>query len=142
MRQRMTQRSKQSAERNILAEIKELERQIFGTDDAELEALTDQIEVEDAAIAEESTDVPVAVGEDQNELANENWPTEASVDDDLEADADALAKEEVKIVKESTDVPLTEGGNQNDKAMKNWPVANREAVAARLVKLAKELLED
>jgi hypothetical protein len=65
----------------------------------------------------------------------------AGVDEELEADAAALAQEEKKIVQESTDVPLEVGDDQNEKAMDNWPVGDKEKVAARLVKMAKELME-
>jgi len=65
-----------------------------------------------------------------------------AADKKLESEADQLAKEEVKIVEEGTDVNVSESGDQNDKAMDNWPVTAREAVAARLLRMARALLKE
>jgi len=59
--------------------------------------------------------------------------------------ADALAKEEKDVVSESVPAgtpELKDEGDQNAKANANWPLtdAEREKVAGRLVKLAKQLL--
>ena len=103
MRDRMTQRRKPVVAKDILAEIEELEAQIAGIDE-------------------------------------ESETQTAGVDEELEAEADELAEEEKEIVQESTDVPLEVGTDQNEKAMDNWPVADKEKVAARLVRMAKALL--
>lgn len=70
-----------------------------------------------------------------------------AVDDaQLPADAAAAAKEEKTVVSESVPAgkpELKDNGDQNAKANKNWPVseADKQKVAAKLILLAKELLE-
>ena len=65
----------------------------------------------------------------------------AGMDEELEADADAIAEEEKEIAEESTGYTVDVGEDQNEKSMENWPVADREAVAARLIKMAKALMD-
>jgi hypothetical protein len=65
----------------------------------------------------------------------------AGMDEELEAEADAIAEEEKDIAEESTGYSVDDEGDQNEKSMDNWPVADREAVAKRLVKMANALLE-
>jgi hypothetical protein len=70
-----------------------------------------------------------------------------AVDDaGLEQEADRLTKEEHVMVNQSVPagpVSVKDEGDQNARANANWPLseAEREHVAARLVKLAKELLK-
>jgi hypothetical protein len=61
--------------------------------------------------------------------------------------ADEIAKDEKKTVNESRPAgpaELKDAGDQNAKANANWKLtdAERNKVAARLVRLAKRLLED
>lgn len=67
-------------------------------------------------------------------------------DKDLEQKAEADAKDEKVVVSESVPVgkpELKDNGDQNAKANKNWPVseADKYKVAAKMIALAKELLE-
>jgi hypothetical protein len=70
-----------------------------------------------------------------------------AVDDaEITQEADALAKAEKDVVSESVPAgtpELKDEGDQNAKANANWPLtdAEREKVAGRLVKLAKQLLK-
>ena len=66
----------------------------------------------------------------------------AGVDEELQDDADAIADEEAAIAEESTGVSVDVGDDQNDKSQANWPVADREAVASSLVRMAALLLEE
>jgi hypothetical protein len=58
----------------------------------------------------------------------------------LKQEADELADEEVDIAEESTGEVVSETEDQNEMAMENWPVDDRQAVASRLLKMAKLLL--
>jgi len=75
------------------------------------------------------------------EIAEVEKRIEAVEDQELETWTDELEAEEVDIAEESTDVTVDVGVDQNDKAMDNWPVADREAVAKRLLKMARVLLK-
>jgi hypothetical protein len=66
---------------------------------------------------------------------------EADQDAELEADAEAIADEDKDIAEESTGYSVDDQGDQNEKSMDNWPVDDREAVAARLVRMAKALMK-
>ena len=67
----------------------------------------------------------------------------AGEDEQLMQDAEAIADEEVAIAEESTGVVVDEAlSSENEKANDNWPVADREAVASSLVRMAEMLLEE
>ena len=65
----------------------------------------------------------------------------ADMDSELLSDTRAIADEEVAIVEESTGLNVGEVEDQNERAMDNWPIEAREAVARRLIGMAKNLLE-
>jgi len=66
----------------------------------------------------------------------------ADADTELEADAAAIADEEADVTQESITGPeLSEDIlDENARANDNWPVADREAVASSLIRMAKTLL--
>lgn len=65
---------------------------------------------------------------------------DASDDSELEQWAEELGKEEASIAERSTGISVEESMDQNERAEKNWPVQAK--TAARLLKLASELLDD
>ena len=60
---------------------------------------------------------------------------------ELLSDAKKIGDEEAEIAEESTGISVSEVQDQNERANDNWPIEAREAVASRLVTLAKRIME-
>jgi len=91
MRDRNTRRRRRST-KSVVAEIRDVERLLEADEDQQLEEWTDELEKEEVAIVNEGTEEKVSEGgEDQNEKAQDNWPTTARMN---------VAKRLVRIAKE------------------------------------------
>jgi len=132
-RERMTGSGKEAA---IAKAIEALEK-MLAVDDGDL--------ADEAAAAQNDDVAKEAEAVKSDDAATIGKPGSADVDAGLAAQADAITKDEHKQVTQSLTTGWTpkDEGDQNAKANANWPLtdAEREMVAARLVKLAKTLLQ-
>ena len=132
-RERMTNRVKEAAE--ITKAIEALEK-MLAVDDGDLA---------DEAAAAQNDDVAQEADAVESDDAATIGESGTDVDSGLAADADAITKDEHSQVTQSLTTGWTpkDNGDQNAKANANWPItdAEREMVAARLIKLAKTLLQ-
>jgi hypothetical protein len=79
------------------------------------------------------------------EVLEKSAGIQATDDASLKSEADKAATADKTTVNESVPAgkaELKDNGDQNAKANANWPVADKQKVAASLIALAKQLLDD
>lgn len=94
MRQRLTNRK---SSRSLAAEIREVERMIQASEDAELEKDTSEIERHDDKVISEGIEGPIKPPGDQNKKMENNWPTTASDREKLAGKLLYIAKQLLKV---------------------------------------------